>query len=124
MRTSWEAFKVALVGFTLPYIFVYRPQLLLLDPITGELASMLSVVEPLLVAVLGVTAFASGLAGFLVRPLSTGGRGIAFVAAALLLAPGPSVSAGWLAVPILDAAGFILFVAFAWTNARGVKREA
>ncbi|HVR30678.1 MAG TPA: TRAP transporter fused permease subunit, partial [Thermoanaerobaculia bacterium] len=35
MQTSMAAFRVALVGFTLPFIFVYRPQLLLLDPATG-----------------------------------------------------------------------------------------
>ena len=117
MRTSWEAFRVALVGFTLPFIFIYRPQLLLIDPVTGGLASVGSVVEPLLVAILGVISFAAGLAGFLVRPLSPLVRGLAFVAAGLLLAPGPVVVVLGLAVPALDLVGFVVFAGIAAANA-------
>ncbi len=110
MRTGIEAFRVALVGFTLPFIFVYRPQLLLLDPVTGDLASAASVVEPVFAGTLGVIAFAAGLAGFLRGPLSQLQRGLALVAAALLLAPGPSVALGSVSLPLLDAAGFALFL--------------
>jgi len=119
MRTSVEAFKVAFVGFTLPFIFVYRPQLLFLDPQTGGLAPLLTVAEPLLVGVLGVTAFAAGLAGFLFRPLSGTMRIVSFVAAALLLAPGPEASLLGVQVPVLDAIGGALFVALAVVNRRG-----
>jgi TRAP transporter 4TM/12TM fusion protein len=120
MKTSIEAFKVALVGFTLPFIFVYRPQLLFLDPSSGNLAPILTVVEPLLVGVLGVTAFAAGLAGYLFAPLSRVKRMQAFVAAALLLAPGPTVGVSGLAIPVLDAAGFVLFAVVAAINRGGV----
>jgi TRAP transporter 4TM/12TM fusion protein len=116
MKTSWEAFKVALVGFTLPYIFVYRPQLLLLDPETGDLASASSVVEPLLAAGLGVVAFAAGLAGFLVHRLSFTMRVVAFAAAALLLAPGPTVTIIGLPIPTLDAMGLVVFALFVTAN--------
>jgi TRAP transporter 4TM/12TM fusion protein len=124
MKTSWEAFKVALVGFTLPFIFVYRPQLLFLDPVTGGLASTLSVIEPLLVGVLGVTGFAAGLAGFLFHGLSTPMRVLSFTAAALLLAPGPTVVLLGIPVPVLDAAGFLLFAAVAWPNYLAGRRAA
>jgi len=110
MRTGVEAFRVALVGFTLPFIFVYRPQLLLLDPVTGDLASAGSVVEPVFAGTLGVVAFAAGLAGFLRGALSRAQRGLALVAAALLLAPGPSATLGGISLPVLDAAGFALFL--------------
>ena len=123
MKTSWEAFKVALVGFTLPYMFVYRPQLLLLDPVTGELAAALDVVEPLLAGILGVTAFASGLAGFLVHTLTPVLRAVAFAAAALLLAPGPSVAVIGLSIPVLDAGGFVLFLLFAGFNVAAARRR-
>jgi TRAP transporter 4TM/12TM fusion protein len=116
MKTSWEAFRVALVGFTLPFIFIYRPQLLLIDPATGGLASIGSVIEPLLVGVLGVVAFAAGLAGFLLQPLPRGMRVLAFVASGLLLAPGPVVMVLGVPVPILDLAGFLVFVAVAGAN--------
>jgi hypothetical protein len=39
-----------------------------------------------------------------------------FVAAALLLAPGPTVSLAGLPVPILDAAGLVLFGAIVAMN--------
>jgi TRAP transporter 4TM/12TM fusion protein len=118
MKTSMEAFKVALVGFTLPFIFVYRPQLLMLDPVTGGLAPMMTVVEPLIVGTLGVVAFAAGLAGYLLRPLSGLLRGLAFVAAALLLAPGPVVTAYGVQLPVLDVAGILLFAALVGLNGR------
>ena len=126
MKTSWEAFKVALVGFTLPFIFVYRPQLLLLDPDTGQLASLLTVVEPLLVGILGVTAFAAGLAGFLFDRLSRPMRALAFVAAGLLLAPGPEVDALGVPIPVLDVLGCVLFTLIVAGNvaARRVRLRA
>jgi TRAP transporter 4TM/12TM fusion protein len=116
MRTSVEAFKVALVGFTLPFMFVYRPQLLFLEPGTGDLAPLITVVEPLVVGVLGVTAFAAGLAGYLYHPLSHAMRMAAFAAAALLLAPGPVMQVLGIGVPVLDAAGFALFAGVVLLN--------
>jgi TRAP transporter 4TM/12TM fusion protein len=116
MKTGVEAFKVALVGFTLPFMFVYRPQLLFLDPETGGLAPLLTVAEPLLVGVLGVTAFAAGLAGFLFNPLPAPLRALSFAAAALLLAPGPTIVALGLPIPVVDVAGFFLFAVVVFIN--------
>lgn len=116
MKTSWEAFKVSLVGFTLPFIFVYRPQLLLLDPQTAQLVTLVDVIEPLIVATLGVVAFAAGLAGFLVHRLPAPMRALAFVSAALLLAPGPVVVVLGVPVPVLDVTGFALFAVVVAAN--------
>ena len=116
MRTGWEAFKVAFVGFTLPFMFVYRPQLLFLEPVTGELAPLTAVIGPFVVAVLGVMAFAAGLAGFLFAPLSRPLRVLAFASAALLLAPGPEVPLGGVAVPVLDVAGLALLALLAGSS--------
>jgi TRAP transporter 4TM/12TM fusion protein len=127
MRTSVEAFKVALVGFTLPFIFVYRPQLLFLTPGTGELAPLVTVLGPLVVGILGVTAFAAGLAGYLRHPLTHALRVVAFAAAALLLAPGPSIDVAGISLPVLDTAGFVMFVALVVLNrpsASGTGRGA
>jgi TRAP transporter 4TM/12TM fusion protein len=124
MQTSLAAFRVALVGFTLPFIFVYRPQLLLLDPETGQLAPLLTVVWPLVIAVLGIVAFAAGLAGFLVARLSLLMRGLAFAAAALLLAPGPHVALLGLDVPVLDVSGLALLLLLGMRNARAKAPDA
>ena len=108
MSTSFAAFRFALVGFTLPYIFVYRPELLMLTA-TGEPASPLAMFVPVVIAILGVVCFASGITGQLRTALPLPLRLAMFVATALLLAPGPTLSLGGLPVPILDAAGVVLF---------------
>ena len=57
MPTAVAAFRFALVGFTLPYMFIYRPELLLLNA-AGEPAGWLQVLLPVGIATLGVTCFA------------------------------------------------------------------
>jgi TRAP-type uncharacterized transport system fused permease subunit len=116
MQTSMAAFRFALVGFTLPFIFVYRPQLLFLDPVHGGVPPWTSVVEPLIVAVLGVTAFAAGLAAYLFAPLSVPQRAVAFVAAGFLLIPSFEWHVAGVGVPVLDVAGFAGFAVLAVTN--------
>ena len=108
MPTSFAAFRFALVGFTLPYLFVYRPELLMLNQ-DGDTASWLEMVAPLAIATLGVTCFAASLAGQLRNPLTFVQRFALFAAAALLLAPGPTASLSGLAVPVLDLVGVMLF---------------
>ena len=107
MPTAFAAFRFALVGFTLPYIFVYRPQLLMLDP-SGGPATLGSLAFPLVVAILGVTAFAAAIAGQFRNPLSVPLRLLMFGAAALLLAPGPSAAVLGFEIPLLDTAGIVL----------------
>ena len=115
MHTSVAAFRFALVGFTLPYMFVYRPELLMLAP-DGETASWLAMLIPVAIATLGVTAFAAGIAGQLRNPLGLGLRFGAFAAAALLLAPGPSAALAGVAVPLFDVAGVVLLGAIVAIN--------
>jgi TRAP transporter 4TM/12TM fusion protein len=108
---SWAAFRFSLVGFTLPYMFVFRPELLLLAP-AGESLSLFKVCWALLAAVLGIVALAAALAGFLRRPLGAAVRAALFGSAALLLYPG---ALGWnpLPVSLLDLAGAALLGAIA-----------
>ena len=108
MPTSFAAFRFALVGFTLPFMFVYRPELLMLTA-SGQTAGWLTMLLPVSIATLGVACFAAGIAGQLRNPLPIGLRLASFAAAGLLLAPGPSVSLGRLAVPMFDVAGIVLF---------------
>ena len=118
MSTSFAAFRFALVGFTLPYIFVYRPELLMLTP-AGETAGVLAMLVPVAIGTLGVLCFASGITGQLRTALPLPLRLAMFAAAALLLAPGPTVAVAGLPVPVLDAAGVVLFGAiFAMNRAR------
>merc|ERR1711964_635343 len=87
MQTALAAFRFSLVGFTLPFMFVYRPALLLMDS-DGTLLSWSGVPTLLLAvlaAVVGIVALAAGIAGYLRRPLSTPYRATSLAAAALLL---------------------------------------
>jgi len=111
IAASWAAFRFALVGFTLPYMFVFRPELLLLAP-PGEPLSLLKVAWALLVAVLGIVSLAAALAGYLRRPLGAPLRIALLGAAALLLYPG---ALDWnpLPVSLLDLIGAALLGAIA-----------
>ncbi|HUF48408.1 MAG TPA: TRAP transporter fused permease subunit [Vicinamibacterales bacterium] len=114
MKTGLTAFRFALVGFTLPFIFVYRPELLLLS--ADGPAAPVDVAQAVAVAVLGITMFAAGMAGCLFARATFVERLLFFVAAALLLAPGPTVAVLGLAVPVLDASGLVVAAVPAWTN--------
>ena len=120
MQTGWHAFRIALVGFTLPFIFVFRPELLMLSA-DGTTAPIGSIAYATTIAALGVLAFAVALAGFLFHRLSAAQRGLSMAAAALLLAPGQGVELAGAQVPILDLAGVVVLstiVALSW-KARG-----
>ena len=122
MQTGWWAFRVALVGFTLPYIFVFRPELLMLSP-DGGTATLASIAYATGVAALGVLGFAAGLAGFLFSPLSTSWRALAIVAAALLLAPGAEVELLGARVSLVDLLGVIVLAVVAVRSWRARGRE-
>ncbi len=108
MPTGLAAFRFALVGFTLPYMFIYRPELLMLT-VSGEPAGWLQMLLPVAIATLGVTCFAAGMAGQLRNPLRLPLRLAVFGAAALLLAPGPTLDLAGVGVPLFDVAGVGLF---------------
>ena len=62
MQTSWAAFRFALVGFTLPFMFVYRPALCLIgsDGLSGP--PLLDVLVAVTAATLGIVALAAAMA--------------------------------------------------------------
>jgi TRAP transporter 4TM/12TM fusion protein len=113
LGASWSAFRYALVGFTLPYMFVFRPELLLVAPGDGPLA-VGRVAYALVAAVLGITALAAALAGQLRHRLGPLARTAAAVAAALLLYPGLLPWRPLPGVSVLDLAGALLLAAVAF----------
>jgi len=118
MRTSFTAFRFALVGFTLPYIFVFRPQLLMLDP-HGGAAAPLDVAIVAIVAALGVLAFAAAIAGYLFERVRWWERSTLFVASGLMLYPGTGMLHLGGALSFLDLAGIALLGGVAIVNRRG-----
>ena len=111
MQTAFAAFRFALVGFTLPYMFIYRPALLLMAPDGGSLALNLCIA--LITAVIGIVALAAGLTGFLRSTLSMSVRVILLAAAALLLYPEL-----W-----PNGAGALLFVVVVTLSSRSATAE-
>ncbi len=101
MTTALAAFRFSLVGFLLPFMFVYRPSLLLLEKLDPEnkagtankvlnLANTSNLIELGIAcgtAVLGVLALSACVAGYLAAKLSPLSRLLLFVAAMSLFSP-------------------------------------
>jgi TRAP transporter 4TM/12TM fusion protein len=117
MATSMAAFRFSLVGFFLPFMFVFRPELLMLNSDGGP-ASVLSIAQALGIAATGVVAFAVGIAGYFFQPVSKRARSLFFLASGLLLFPGNTTLWEGFALPIHDLAGFCLFAVLAVANVR------
>jgi TRAP-type uncharacterized transport system fused permease subunit len=123
MPTSVTAFRFALVGFTLPYMFVFRPELLMLSA-SGETAHVGDVLAATGLAVLGLLPLAAGISGYLFAPLSFPARLLLVAAAMLLLLPGGVWELGGRGLPLLDLIGLALLggVALASWRSRASRR--
>jgi TRAP transporter 4TM/12TM fusion protein len=80
MATGFEAFRLGIAGFLVPFAFVYQPALLLHG-------SPLSIALSLAVTAVGVLFLAGGVIGHLSRPLSLLQRCLLLAAACLLVFP-------------------------------------
>ena len=117
MKTSIAAFRFSLVGFTLPFMFVYRPALCLLAPEGTEL-TWIAIVHAILAAVIGILALASALAGYARHPLSWLPRLFLFVSAGLLLAPLSNVGGNEVGVAVDVVGGGIFAAVFFYSYLR------
>ncbi len=128
MRSGLAAFRFALVGFTLPYMFVFRPELLLLAP-TGGTPAISSVVFAVVMAILGIVPLAAGIAGYLVGPLSIVSRMALLLASGCLLYPGEAFTLGqmsWMGsvgLSALDLVGVVTLLAVAGSQWRDHTRR-
>ncbi len=113
MATALHAFRFALIGFALPFLFVYRPELLMLAP-GGGAASWLAVTGAFALVAVGIVALACALAGHLGRGLGPGWRIALLAAAVLVFAPPGETVLSW-----LNLGGLVLFAAVAAWLLRG-----
>jgi len=123
MATAFAAFRASLVGFFLPFLFVFRPELLMLAPDGGG-APVADIVLTFAIATVGVVAFASGLAGYLFAPVSKRLRLLFFLAAGLLLFPGNTTLWDGLALPLHDLGGALLFAGLVVVNWRSRRKTS
>ena len=121
METSFAAFRFALVGFTLPYMFVFEPELLMLSA-SGEPPGWGTILRAVLLALAGLVPFAAAISGYLFAPLSGALRGLAVVAAMLLLIPGPSLAVASIELPVFDLVGLVALAIVVAVNL-GLRRS-
>ncbi len=81
MRTGFLAFRLAIPGFILPYMFVHSPPLIMDGPWPNVLLAVVT-------AVAGVVLLTAALTGYLLAPCTLLERGLFLVAALVLIKPG------------------------------------
>jgi TRAP transporter 4TM/12TM fusion protein len=91
-KTGMTAFKLALAGFLVPYIYVYNPMLLFIDVVPMEM------IQAVITALIGVFLLAMSTIGFYKAPMPWYLRILAFAGALGLLVPGTLSDLGGLAV--------------------------
>jgi TRAP transporter 4TM/12TM fusion protein len=82
LKTGVESTRVAIAAFIIPFIFVYQPQLLLIDTTWLEAAGVM------LTAIIGMIGVGAGMIGYWIRRLHAIERCIAIVAGLFLIVPG------------------------------------
>jgi len=118
MKVGFQAFQFGWITFLIPYQFVFRPELLMIDLTPATLPGTL---WSLLTAMAGITVFAAATTRFAFRPLRTWEMGVGLVAAAFLMLPPP----GWSQlgpVPMLDVAALVAAGMVAWNGWRSRGR--
>ncbi|WAP71163.1 TRAP transporter permease [Jiella pelagia] len=103
LRISFEAIKVALAGFVIPFMAVYTPALMLQDggPLAAEIGYILAVVYIVFKACLAIGLWGAAAIGYLIKPMPWWQRLMAAAAAFTLIA----------ALPLTDEIGFALAAA-------------
>jgi TRAP transporter 4TM/12TM fusion protein len=81
LETAFQAMKLAIVAYLVPFIFAYKPALLLQG-------SIVEVVEAILFAVIGVYILARALEGYLFRPLGILQRILLIIGGVITMVPG------------------------------------
>ncbi|MGI6576145.1 MAG: TRAP transporter permease [bacterium] len=81
-QVGWTAFRMALAGFIIPFIFVYNPQLLLMG------GSTLEILQACITSIIGVVGLAGFVQAYFMGDLNSIQRGILFVGALTLMVPG------------------------------------
>jgi TRAP transporter 4TM/12TM fusion protein len=80
-KTGWEAFRMAIPGFLIPFIFIFNNALLL------EHTSILVTIRVCVTTLIGVVALAAAMVGWLKIKLKPLERAVLFAAAFLMLFP-------------------------------------
>ncbi len=108
IKASFQAFRIAIAGFLLPFMFVYNPALLLQGDIVTVIRSSAT-------AAFGLMAFASALQAYLIHATPLWQRVLLLVSAVALVDPG-------LVTDIVGVVPALVVVVIQWVNEK--KRSA
>lgn len=111
MQAGFAGFRFSLVGFALPFAFVMKPELLLLNH-DGGTASVAMVASSLTITMLAVVSLAAGVTGFLMTRMRLWQRVASVAIGLLLLIHDFEGSAFWL-LPVA-LIGFLVLVGLNW----------
>ena len=109
MKTGFNATKLAIAAFIVPYIFAFSPQMLFVD-VTGTF----QVVQICISALLGIFGVAAALNGFLYRPVPLLLRLLLAIGGLGMMIPGTAS----------DIAGFVLVVGIVLYQRYSARRTA
>jgi len=104
-KIGWEAMRIALAGYVIPFVFVYSPALMLQagDPMVAQLGFYGAVALASFKALIAIGLFGMVAIGFLFVRLTLAERAVALIAALCLLG----------GFPFSNPAGFVLTAALA-----------
>ena len=91
MKTGFQAVKLALAAFIVPYIFAYDSALILVKDVTDGIVTFLPLISALPVvvsAVIGILCLASAIEGYMIDHCNIYERVLLFASALALLKPG------------------------------------
>ncbi len=108
MRTAFAAFRFSLVGFTLPFMFVFRPELLFQSADSSTVSLATALLSAAFVVV-GIVPLAAGIAGYLREPLTPALRAALLLSALLLFFPGRDITLLGTAISYVNLLGLALF---------------
>jgi TRAP transporter 4TM/12TM fusion protein len=80
MSTGWQAVRLGIVAYLVPIMFIYSPSLLMVGPAAEITLAVIT-------GIIGVIGLASGIEGYLIRPMSWFWRVLAFWGGVLLIYP-------------------------------------
>ncbi|MBM4338743.1 MAG: TRAP transporter fused permease subunit [Deltaproteobacteria bacterium] len=104
-KVGWTAFRLSLVIFLIPFVFIYDPGMLFQGPLSGILIASLT-------TVFGITTWAAFVVGYFLGSLNPIERGLFLIVSLGLIAP--TVAGTWIPSLIL----FILLVAWRFFRSR------
>ncbi|MBW1774289.1 MAG: TRAP transporter permease, partial [Deltaproteobacteria bacterium] len=107
-KTGFEATRIGLAGFIVPFMFVFGPSLLLIG-------SFCEIITTTVTAVIGILALAASLEGYLLRRCAIWERIVLFAVALLLMKPGLVTDAAG-----IGGMGLIYLLHWRWKKSQAI----